>query len=450
LNVVLPEIRMYEGRRLMTVRKKDDKTARSLGGNVFESFEVAVSLESVFSRRFELSVDVLRNLDGVRSHNAPDLSVIARINNLTWSMTSDFYVLLRGVLERNFGDPLIPIPETIPIEILQKPITGCEVGSDFKYATLSFRLLFNDVELDCQVNFTLILIGLLVPRIKSEAAASTMFGKAFTPFAKMQLHSARVSFDVFIDGQSELDLVCDSANLIDTREVFKKGAGLVQIGSGTKNLFSTILRPRESSNKRYQLMSEAHIMMRKDEVPVVTLVLMHSRVLLFYDWLNDAKSFVMLCTDFIPKCEFLPCFRDSDLYLLENPSVSNSFAIVVNTSAVLNVSDPGGVMTTNLEIQNMNIGWCCMQNEEATLNQCSNEFSIGVSMAMDSTPVHESHKKKGLPTLAQKRHTVEVGDWKQSMLKVADFLVRPQLVLAFVRRVHCTSGAAILRYTSPA
>lgn len=46
-------------------------------------------------------------------------------------------------------------------------------------------------------------------------------------------------------------------------------------------------------------------MMRKDEVPVVTLVLMHSRVLLFYDWLNDAKSFVMLCTDFIPKCEFL-------------------------------------------------------------------------------------------------------------------------------------------------
>lgn len=45
-----------------------------------------------------------------------------------------------------------------------------------------------------------------------------MFGKAFTPFAKMQLHSARVSFDVFIDGQSELDLVCDSANLIDTRE----------------------------------------------------------------------------------------------------------------------------------------------------------------------------------------------------------------------------------------
>lgn len=91
-----------------------------------------------------------------------------------------------------------------------------------------------------------------------------------------------------------------------------------------------------------------------------------------------------------------------------------------------------------------------MQNEEATLNQCSNEFSIGVSMAMDSTPVHESHKKKGLPTLAQKRHTVEVGDWKQSMLKVADFLVRPQLVLAFVRRVHCTSGAAILRYTSPA
>lgn len=64
-------------------------------------------------------------LELIEYFSAPDLSVIARINNLTWSMTSDFYVLLRGVLERNFGDPLIPIPETIPIEILQKPITGC-------------------------------------------------------------------------------------------------------------------------------------------------------------------------------------------------------------------------------------------------------------------------------------------------------------------------------------
>ncbi|KAK6047981.1 hypothetical protein COOONC_14513, partial [Cooperia oncophora] len=243
----------------------------------------------------------------------------------------------------------------------------------------------------------------------------------------MQLHSARVSFDVFIDGQSELDLVCVSANLIDTREV--------QMGSGTKNLFNTILRPREASNKNYQLMSEAHIMMRKDEVPVVTLVLMYSRVLMLYDWLNDAKDFVMLTrTSYRNSDDPVRCLanggvvgrmgrvpsgqqqtislkitlRDSDLYLLENPSMSNSFAVVVNTSAVLNVSDPGGVLTFNLEIQNLNLGWCCMQNEETTLNQCSNEFSIALSMTMGDPVAEDSNKRRGLPSLALKRHTIEV------------------------------------------
>ncbi|VDO43568.1 unnamed protein product, partial [Haemonchus placei] len=430
LNVMLPEVSIYEGKRFMMANRKEDKTSRSLGREAFESFEIIMALDSVFSRRFDLSVDVFRNLDGILSHNAPDLSVVASISKLTWRITSDFYILFRGVLEKNFGDPLIPIPETIPMEILQKPTTGCvrfEVGCVNKYATLSFRLLFDNVELDC-----------LVPQTSSHPPPTSLFGKPFTPFAKMQLHSARVSFDVFIDGQSELDLVCESANLIDTREV--------QLGSGTKNMFNTILRPRESSNKNYQLMSEAHIMMRKDEVPVVTLVLMYSRVLMFYDWLNDAKEFVMLSSDFVPKYSddvgrtvvnggvvgrmgrvpsgqqqtlaLKITLRDSDLYLLENPSRSNSFAVVVNTSAVLNVSDPGGVMAFNLEIQkciyfasglqNMSISWCCMQNEEATLNQCSNEFSIAVSMAMNSSVTEDPNKRRGLPSLTQKRHMIEV------------------------------------------
>uniref|UniRef100_A0A0K0DNJ7 BPI2 domain-containing protein n=1 Tax=Angiostrongylus cantonensis TaxID=6313 RepID=A0A0K0DNJ7_ANGCA len=43
--------------------------------------------------------------------------------------------------------------------------------------------------------------------------------------------------------------------------------------------------------------------------------------------------------------------RDSDLYFLENPHVDNSFAIVMNTTAVLNVNEIGGVITINLEVQ---------------------------------------------------------------------------------------------------
>lgn len=47
-------------------------------------------------------------------------------------------------------------------------------------------------------------------------------------------------------------------------------------------------------------------MMKKDEPPVLTLVLLNARVLLVLDWLNDAKNFVLLNTDFVPP-GILPC-----------------------------------------------------------------------------------------------------------------------------------------------
>ncbi|KHJ79118.1 hypothetical protein OESDEN_21244 [Oesophagostomum dentatum] len=88
--------------------------------------------------------------------------------------------------------------------------------------------------------------------------------------------------------------------------------------------------------------------------------------------------------------------------------MANSCAIVATTSAVLNLNDAGGVISANLEIQNLAIGWCCMQDEKRTLNQCSNEFSIAVSMAMNQVITPATEAPRGLPSLAVKRHSVEV------------------------------------------
>lgn len=56
---------------------------------------------------------------------APDTCILLAVHGLSWRVTTEFYKLLRGVLELNFGEFLVTLPETIPLEILQKPDTGC-------------------------------------------------------------------------------------------------------------------------------------------------------------------------------------------------------------------------------------------------------------------------------------------------------------------------------------
>lgn len=81
------------------------------------------------------------------------------------------------------------------------------------------------------------------------------------------------------------------------------------------NLFTEIVSARQSNvssrdtpspnaSPSKSLMCEAHIMMRKDEAPVVTLVLMHARVLLLFDWLTMANEFILLNTNFNPPRQF--------------------------------------------------------------------------------------------------------------------------------------------------
>lgn len=67
----------------------------------------------------------------------PDVAVITELSDLGLKFTSDFYRLLRGFLEKNLGDPLVPVPETIPIEILQKPVDSCVSSSFIRFFLLT-------------------------------------------------------------------------------------------------------------------------------------------------------------------------------------------------------------------------------------------------------------------------------------------------------------------------
>ncbi|CAI5441534.1 unnamed protein product [Caenorhabditis angaria] len=423
-DMVLENVRAHEARLIDRLHKP--KHGNCIGEKAFNYSSFILTSENVFSRRFDLKNKFLRNLDSFQSHNAPDISIITRISGLKWRMTTNFYILMRGILEKNLGEPIIPNVDTIPIEILQSPTDVKEVQQiQNKYATLSFRMIFEDVDLNCEV-----------PKILDQNRRIIPGFNEWQSFANIKLASSRISFDSFIDGQSELDLICDKVELIDTRPT-----GI------HPNCFPIILQHRDvgkNISPNNALMSEAHLMMKKDEPPVLTLVLCNARVIMAYDWMDDLKQFILLYTDFVPKySDEIPAMntvqkfqkindgaildrkpyqqnvsqhtfsvkitlRDSDLYILENCHMKNSFALIASTTAVLNMNDQFGHIMANLEIQSIKFAWCSMQHEKQTKNLCSNEFSVTIGLAVETTNNHNQNGSNGMLLTPPARHTLEI------------------------------------------
>ncbi|VDN23759.1 unnamed protein product [Gongylonema pulchrum] len=194
MSVKCSETALYDGVRIpnTTAALREVTGYERICRDMFQHFHFLRSRKSVLSRPYDLTVNVFRNLDVAISHRAPDVSMSTDISSLAVKLTTDFYRLLRGFLSMNLGEALVPVPETIPIEEV--------IGASNKYASFSFRMALSNVEFNC-----------FVPR------ANEASPQGFDPFASVRLNSARVSFDVFIDSQSELDLICENMELIDTR-----------------------------------------------------------------------------------------------------------------------------------------------------------------------------------------------------------------------------------------
>uniref|UniRef100_A0A1I7WZT8 BPI2 domain-containing protein n=1 Tax=Heterorhabditis bacteriophora TaxID=37862 RepID=A0A1I7WZT8_HETBA len=342
-HIILSDLRAFESVRVESSFKKEDKVrygknTRIVGHDVFNSFGMMTSVENVFSRSFDLSINVLRNLDGLTSHNGgqlyafnnqiPDLTIITGIHAVRWRITTEFYKLFRGILEKNFGDPLIPVPESIPFEILQKPMSGCEVGCDYKYATLSFRLLFEDMELDCQ------------------------------------LHSARVSFDIYIDGQSELDLICESSRLMDTRI------------EESLSHYSPTMRKRRKKPVCFFV---------KNQMYGFSIIIL----------ITDIESIKF----FIVTGEQTICFKVTLRYKL-----CITFCCIYFLTKFMHRFIRWWIFFSS----SVTLGWCSMQSEEATMIQCSNKFSVTVGLSVDKRENSTTVERRGLPILSHSRHQINV------------------------------------------
>lgn len=238
-NVCLRKGRRYSVSHSKTHKHLDsvERGKKNVGERAFENFWFSVDEDNVLNRQFHLTIDVYRNLSAFISHSLPDLAIITHFEDLDLTFTTEFYCLLRGFLEKNLGDAIIPIPETIPIELLQSPDKAYTVSTCDKYITFSQRMVFRNV------------------RFRFLLPSETTNEGSFESFGDVILHKARMSFDSYIDNQvwgietfsnkllqSEFDLICESTELIDTRfDDLPKNQ--------RPNIFSTILSPRKRKSK---------------------------------------------------------------------------------------------------------------------------------------------------------------------------------------------------------
>ncbi|CAG9534944.1 unnamed protein product [Cercopithifilaria johnstoni] len=429
MSVVCTEASIYEGVRISNAKAviREIPDYERVCCDMFEHFHFLSSRKSVLSKPYNLLLDIFRNLDIFVSHRVPDVVITASLANLNIKLTSDFYRLLRGFLSMNLGDPLVPQV----------------VGASNKYASFSFRMMLTNVEFNCFVQ-------------------CDNPSQGFLPLVGVKLNSSRISFDVYIDNQSELDLICESTELIDTQffdiEIDKR-----------PNVFYSVLfpLPKGDSNKS-KLMSEAHIVFKCDEPPVITLVLLNARVLLLLDWLNDVKNFVLLHSDFIPPaedtyrgtvhttksgimerdpqiCESVEqtfslkiTLKECDLILLEKPESPHSLALVAHTTAVLNMNDARELLNINLEIQRVNLDWFMMASESGSRCQLTNDFSLTLSLSVeDDVDVEGQTSRIGLSSIIPVKHQLvaEISD-VVARVSYRDFHVIRNVLTSSLKRLN--------------
>ncbi|KAM3719637.1 Intermembrane lipid transfer protein [Dirofilaria immitis] len=459
ITVVCTGTSIFEGIRIANSRAvvREVPGYEKVCGNMFQHFHFLSSRKNVFSKPYDLFIDIFRNQDISISHRVPDVVITTSFNNLNVKLTTDFYRLLRGFLSMNLGDPLVLASETIPIEILQKPAElYAIVGASSKYASFSFRMILKNVEFNCFI----------------QCGDSS---QGFLSFAGVKLNSSCILFDVYIDNQSELDLISESTELIDARFVdmeFDK----------RPNVFHSVLFPlSKGDSNRNKLMFEAHVIFKCDEAPVITLVLLNARLLLLLDWLNDMKNFLLLHSDFIPPvkdafpgiaytmksgiiqrdpqiCESLEqtfslkiTLKECDLVLLERPDSLYSLALAAHTTAVLNMNDAHELLNVNLEIQRMNVDWFMMASESESRCQLTNDFSMTLSLSIESDAEVEGQLPRlGLSSVIPVKHRL-VAEITDMVARVSyrDLHVVRNVLVSSLNRLNKSIEKSVIPKCSP-
>lgn len=395
--ILLSNLKIYEGCRVLKNSKKSCLSTITL-----KESEIEILSKSILDKDYNLRVLFSRNLSNFISRNVPNMSAVLFFKDIDITFTTEFYKLLRGFLDKNLGDSVIQDPDTIPLECLLRPAQDIDAEQLKSFINFSFRIQFDNVNLH-----------LLTPIKESHN---------YENLGTLLFKDVLLSFDSYVENQSELNLVCYSIFLQDSRNT---------LIDGEENFYKNTLIPKyQNSSKEKNVFAEVHLLMKKDEAPKVTFVLQKIRILCILDWYINIKDFILLNTDFILPSEdemskeFNNLFdsqempinknvsvvvherkhtismklqlKNTDFIFFENNSDPKSLSLILSYTGSLYLDDINGQLSVKLEVMNTQLSWSIFTSEKDTICLISTPMKFSVELGCETSKLTLTEKVASL------------------------------------------------------
>ncbi|CAB3252142.1 unnamed protein product [Arctia plantaginis] len=320
------------------------------------------------------------------SHNVADMTLQGSLSTLQCALDPAQYRLVRGVLAHNLGesvDDLLP-REAHPFPPIQAheqvPVLDSFYKKIYKvWTTSSLKLDLHDVTV----------------KLEPEHGVSSL---ACINFIKSRLH-----IETYSDFGQDIDLVSQEILVSDTRYA-KEPA------NRRGNVFSHIVQPMPE--QRHSVQAEVHARMRRDS-SAYTILVNNMRLMAILDWWEAANQFIMqpppppadpdqahleeaLCAVRIaaspqppqtaqsePSMELKLNVTDSQLVLVEDPSVWDTNAVILRSTTVITYRNANSHKPVSCELNELEVFSCVLGLEEETALSIVDPAALHVSIDAD-------------------------------------------------------------------
>ena len=158
------------------------------------SFIVHLQPKQVLKEKCELKLQIERNLDKAFNHRVPDTSVKGGLSRVHATIDEQQYMMIRGLLEYNFGECLDDLQFQVPTnEYIDPSLNTILSGHVWTGMFMDIELL--NVILDIMTNYP----------------------KKDTSLARVDLIKSRLIYESFSDSSRDVDLVSQEILLDDLR-----------------------------------------------------------------------------------------------------------------------------------------------------------------------------------------------------------------------------------------